>query len=198
MEDEKTEQTPEVGETKTEQIETEPVAEPETTIVSNASEGYGYNYASLADMARAGVKIPRMRLCRDNPDYLEFWDGSEWQLGAKIVQLPIKSMNVAQAYGAALTYARRYTVQMAQCVACDDDKSVEDTKADGSAKTTADAAPKKKNGVDFGEIRGAIKKCATIDELRSYWATLTLTRKQEEAILPDFLARKKALGAENE
>lgn len=104
-----------------------------SAIVSTASKAYGYNYASLADMARQGVKIPKMRLriernpitgARDGA-FLEYSDGQEWGIGAEIVIPEMKGMNAAQRYGSALTYARRYTVAMSQGIATDDDDAVE-------------------------------------------------------------------------
>ena len=100
-------------------------------IVANKSTGYGYKYSNLADLARDGVNIPKMRVKpTENGDYIEYYDETtkEWQLGARIVMFESKGMNAAQTYGAALTYARRYTVQMAESVACDDDDAVEKAK----------------------------------------------------------------------
>lgn len=107
----------------------------EATIVKNSSQGYGYKYSSLADLAKAGIKIPKMRISSEHPDFLEYQDeDGTWHMGSKIVVPEMKSCNEAQAYGSALTYARRYTVQMAMCVACDDDDAIE------AAKPTAQTA----------------------------------------------------------
>lgn len=103
------------------------MSENKTKVVKNASKAYGYNYSSLADMVNDGVEIPKMRIKPiEGQDYVEYFDGTEWQLGARVV-VPAnnKGMNEAQAYGAALTYARRYTTQMAEQVACDDDAKLE-------------------------------------------------------------------------
>lgn len=103
------------------------MSENKTKVVKTTTRAYGYNYASLADMAKDGVEIPKMRIKPVvGQDYIEYFDGTEWQLGAKIV-VPAsnKGMNEAQAYGAALTYARRYTVQMAMSLVCDDDSKLE-------------------------------------------------------------------------
>ncbi len=101
-----------------------------TKIIKNASHGYGYKYSSLADLAEAGVEIPVMRVKpTEFGEFIEYLDrDGNWQIGAKIVEFEAKGMNRAQMYGSALTYARRYTVQMAQSVACDDDKGVESSK----------------------------------------------------------------------
>lgn len=191
----------EVEQETSEPAEETPSEEPEpleavTTVVKNATSGYGYNYASLADIAKAGVKIPKMRICRENPDFLEYWDGADWQLGSRIIVPKMSGVNAAQAYGSALTYARRYTTQMAMSVACDDDKAVENTKSNGLPKGEGDEPKTKKgHGVDFDKIRAEIKDCDDLETLRLYWGTLSLTKKQEEAILPAFIARKKELGA---
>lgn len=102
----------------------------EAKVVKNASQGYGYKYSSLADLAEAGVDIPKMRVKpTEFGEFIEYLDkGGNWQIGAKIVEFEAKGMNRAQMYGSALTYARRYTVQMAEQVACDDDNGVETSK----------------------------------------------------------------------
>lgn len=99
-------------------------------VIKNASQGYGYKYSSLADLADAGVDIPKMRVKpTEFGEFIEYLDkDGQWQTGAKIVEFEAKGMNRAQMYGSALTYARRYTVQMAEQVACDDDKGVESSK----------------------------------------------------------------------
>lgn len=99
-------------------------------IVRNTSEGYGYKYSSLADLAEAGVDIPKMRIKpTEFGEFVEYLDANgEWQTGARVVPFESKNMNEPQAYGAALTYARRYTVQMAGSVACNDDDAVEKEK----------------------------------------------------------------------
>lgn len=95
-------------------------------IVKNDTRGYGYNYASLSDIALQGYEIPKMKTGTENgKEYVFFKDGDEWLRGAEIVIPQSKGMNEAQLYGSALTYARRYTVLMADCLATDDDIQVE-------------------------------------------------------------------------
>ena len=99
-----------------------------SSIVKAGSKGYGYNYASLTDIVNAGHDIPKMRIkAMDNGlQFIEYLDGNEWQLGAQIVtEFKGAGMNACQAYGSALSYARRYTAQMALSLAVDDDKNVE-------------------------------------------------------------------------
>lgn len=107
---------------------------------STAGSGsYKFSYASLSDMVKGGIDIPKMRITLVNDNqFIEYFDGKDWQLGAQIItDFESRGMNKAQAYGSALTYARRYTVQMAECVAVDDDKNVEVAGATSRAKQSA-------------------------------------------------------------
>ena len=70
----------------------------DSQIIKAASKGYNYNYASLADIAKAGKTIPKMRIKpTDNGDYIEYLDSDgEWQIGAKIVIPEMAKSNEAQ------------------------------------------------------------------------------------------------------
>ena len=97
-------------------------------IVAKDSKAYGYNYASLSDIAKQGFEIPKMKTGSENgKEYVYYLDKEvkQWFRGAEIVIPSTKGMNEAQQYGSALAYARRYTVLMADSLACDDDKKVE-------------------------------------------------------------------------
>lgn len=117
-------------------------------IVGNKSSGYNYKYTSLGDLVLAGVELPPMRVAvlvdnegkpvivNDQPmEYVEAFIerrdeqgrflGGEWLRGARVVIPSGNKMNEAQAYGAALTYARRYTALMLLGIACDDDNKIE-------------------------------------------------------------------------
>ena len=86
-------------------------------IVKNASQGYGYSYSNLADLAKAGVEIPVMKTQRvDGDEYVFALIDGEWIQGAKVIEMEMKGMNAAQAYGSALTYARRLFINVAFCV----------------------------------------------------------------------------------
>ena len=97
-------------------------------VVANTSKAYGYNYASLGDIANQGFEIPRMKTGTENEkEYVYCFDKEtkEWIRGAEIIVPNMKSMNEAQRYGSALTYARRYSVLMYLGLVCDDDKKLE-------------------------------------------------------------------------
>ena len=130
-----------------------------TQVVKNSSQAYGYNYASLSDIANAGFEIPKMRLKADQyGEFIEYFDGTDWQTGAKVVVPEMRGSNDAQRYGSALTYARRYTVQMALGLASEDDKDVETNSKERQAEN------QKANDarMDFDAIR---KKLDTLDSL---------------------------------
>lgn len=147
-------------------------------IVKNASKGYGYTYSNLADLAKAGIEIPPMKTQKVGEDEYVFAliDG-EWLQGAKVVEMEMKGMNQAQAYGSALTYARRYTVQLVKAIACDDDNAIEQ---DGANRKQAQAKPQQTNSanrLDFNSIRDTI---AMIDDLESLTAHYNKTIKQHK------------------
>lgn len=94
------------------------MSEKKENIVANTSKAYGYNYASLGDIALQGFKIPKMKTgTEDGKEYVFYYDTDlkEWIRGAEIV-VPENiitrdgknKMNSAQLYGSALTYARRF------------------------------------------------------------------------------------------
>lgn len=106
------------------------------------SGGYGFSYASLSDIAKAGHEIPKMRIkpTEDGRQFLEYKDGDDWLLGAQIItEFESPGMNACQAYGSALTYARRYTAQLALGLAVDDDKNVETAGAEQRSQSSAKA-----------------------------------------------------------
>lgn len=121
----------------------------EGKIVKNTSPAHNYKYSSLADLHKAGIDIPKMRVkATEYGEFIEYLDDKgEWQMGAKIVPIESKVMNPAQAYGASLTYARRYTVQMAEQVACDDDDAIEQD----------ETVKKSYGGISFDDIRAELK-----------------------------------------
>lgn len=146
---------------------------PTNKIVKNASKGYGYTYSNLADLARAGIDIPPMKTEKVGEDEYVFAKiGNEWVQGAKVVEMEMKGMNAAQAYGSALTYARRYTVQLVMGIACDDDDKIEQ---DGEARRKE----VKTNRIDFNEVREAIKIIDDVASLQDYYKSLGVEHMSE-------------------
>ena len=127
-------------------------------VLGNKSDGYKYHYTSLSDIVIAGYDLPPMRvatLTNNNGDpvivdgrpveYIEverrtIGNEIEWIRGARVV-IPKqaegakdnKTMNDAQLYGSAITYARRYTAMLFFGIACDDDDKLE-TKTQAEAQ----------------------------------------------------------------
>ena len=101
--------------------------------------GYGFSYASLSDIVKEGHALPKMRLkVIDGRQFIEYESAGEWLLGAEVItDFKSPGMNACQAYGSALTYARRYTAQLALGLAVDDDKNVETAGAMGREKAQA-------------------------------------------------------------
>lgn len=153
-------------------------------IIKNASTGYGYHYASLADFARQDVNIPQMTTkLIDGIEYVFYKEGEEWLQGARvIVEFESKGMNAAQAYGSALTYARRYTVALANGIATDDDDEVEKAKPVAS-----------KGKVDFAEVRAKVETINSLEELARYQASLNLTDTQWGYLKQAFTKRKELI-----
>lgn len=146
---------------------------PSNKIIKNASKGYGYTYSNLADLARAGIDIPPMKTEKVGEDEYVFAKiGNEWIQGAKVVEMEMKGMNAAQAYGSALTYARRYTVQLVMGIACDDDDKIEQ---DGEARRKE----VKTNRIDFNEVREAIKVIDDVASLQDYYKSLGVEHMSE-------------------
>lgn len=183
-------------------------------VVINSSQAYGYKYSSLADIANSGVKIPAMRVKpTEFGEYIEYKDEKgEWQLGAKVVIPEMKSCNAAQAYGSAITYARRYTVQLAMGIACDDDSKIEtqfpenksnyrktaqnNARATNARTQTAKPAPvptTKADEIFCVKVRSQLPKKKTVEELEAYWKELKLSQKYQAELKPYFAKRKEEI-----
>lgn len=114
-------------------------------VIKKNSKGYGYEYASLADLAEQGCEIPHTKIELDEgKQFLWFYDEEmkTWLRGAEIVIPEMAKANKAQQYGAALTYAFRYVTQMFNRVATGDDALVEDVDAKGESKSNKEASNK--------------------------------------------------------
>lgn len=134
-----------------------------TQVVKGKTSGHNHKYASLADIANEGHKIPKMRIKpTENGDYIEYLgDNNEWQIGARVVTPDMKGCNDAQKYGAAVTYARRYTVQLALGLAADDDDRIENQ----SAKDNDDLS---KRRLSFDEIKDKLGTLKTLTEVNAF------------------------------
>ena len=154
--------------------------EKETKVVKNISKAYGYNYASLGDIAKQGFEIPKMKTgSEDGKEYVYCYDAElkEWIRGAEIVVPNMKNMNEAQRYGSALTYARRYSVLMQLGLVCDDDKKLETQEPE-----------KKKSGIFDEPIHTNIKDMA--NEFRKLYS-----KEDQERILKGLnVARAEDIG----
>lgn len=157
-------------------------------IVKNASQGYGYSYSNLADLAKAGIEIPIMKTQRvDGDEYVFALIDGEWIQGAKVIEMEMKGMNAAQAYGSALTYARRYTVQLVKGIACDDDDKVE---ADGAAKRVDN----KNSKLDFDKIREQLDMLDDLASVKAYYEELKKIHQSpaQEKYINGMFNKKKA------
>ena len=146
---------------------------PKSQIVKNASRTNNYKYSNLADLARAGIEIPPMKVQKvDDDEYIFAKVGDEWIQGARIIPIESRMMNPAQAYGAALTYARRYTVQLIQAVACDDDDAIEQDK-----HITKPATQLKDTTTNFDAIQEAVNAIDDVESLNDYYKSLGVAKK---------------------
>ena len=153
---------------------------PSNKIVKNTSKAgdgrFGFNYASLADIQEQGFEVPKMRIrpifTPDGTtyvgDYMEYYDEvtKEWNLGSRIISEKMGSMNAQQSRGSSESYARRYTTLMALGLAGQDDKNVE---ADG-------IEVRKKNHIDFDQVREACQAIDDIESLEEYYKSLNVTK----------------------
>lgn len=168
----------------------------EKQVVKSNSPAYGYNYASLADIVNQGFKLPIMETRTMEGQTFMGWldEDKNWHQGAPIIVPEMKGMNAAQAMGSALTYARRYTAQMALGLACDDDAKLE------KAKPTSVSARVYSGGnkVDFNEIRAKVALIDSIEDLEKYWNELHLSSKQLEVVKPIFSKRRALIMAKEQ
>lgn len=144
------------------------MSEKKEQIVVTKSKAYGYNYASLGDIAQQGFTIPKMKTGTENgKEYVYCYDNEikDWIRGAEIVIPEMKGMNDSQKYGSALTFARRYSVMMVLGLVSDDDKKLE-----------TQAPPQKPNMWDGLEEDKSLKDLA--NEFRNLY-----TEEEQDRIL---------------
>ena len=142
---------------------------------SKAGSGnYQYTYSSLADFHKADVEIPQMRtVLKDGVEFVEYKDGDDWLQGARIVVTELRGMNACQSYGAALTYARRYTVALAKAIATDDDDKVEHESERQKTKTNYTKPFVEK---DYGNAMATDKQKAFLKKIASEEALQALQK----------------------
>lgn len=111
--------------------------ETKSRIIKKDSTGYGYKYASLADIVAQGYEIPKTRVVvEEGRDFIYFYDPEfkEWLRGAEIIIPEMKNANKAQLFGSALTYALRYTTILYNRLATSEDSIIDDIDDKGESK----------------------------------------------------------------
>lgn len=162
-------------------------------VIKNQSKAYNYNYTSLADIVNAGYDLPQMRIKpTENGDYIEYLDDKgEWQIGAKVVVPDMRGSNEAQKYGAAISYARRFTAQLYLKLATTDDQAVET-----QTKEQADDNEKQNAGrMSFDDIKAKLGTLKTATEVNAFAKEINdiypnPTDKQRWAIRSMFAVRR--------
>ena len=152
-------------------------------IVANTSKAYGYNYASLSDIANQGFTIPKMKTGTDGEkEYVYYYDAElkEWVRGAEIVVPEMKGSNSAQRYGSAITYARRYTTLLALSLACDDDKKIETQEPTDSKK--AERWQGLEQDLNIKDLADEFRKLYTQEEQDRILKGLKYTRAEDIGI----------------
>ena len=138
--------------------------------------GYGFSYASLSDIVKEGHALPKMRLkVIDGRQFIEYESAGEWLLGAEVItDFKSPGMNACQAYGSALTYARRYTAQLALGLAVDDDKNVETAGIMGREKASKSYTERPATDKQIATIRQMLG--ASADAVLKHNAPLTVSK----------------------
>ena len=153
-------------------------------IVANTSKAYGYNYASLSDIANQGFTIPKMKTGTDGEkEYVYYYDAElkEWVRGAEIVVPEMKGSNSAQRYGSAITYARRYTTLLALSLACDDDKKIETQEPTDTKK--AERWQGLEQDLNIKDLADEFRKLYTQEEQDRIFKGLKYTRAEDIGIV---------------
>lgn len=152
--------------------------------------GYGFSYASLSDIVKEGHALPKMRLkVIDGRQFIEYESAGEWLLGAEVItDFKSPGMNACQAYGSALTYARRYTAQLALGLAVDDDKNVETAGVMGREKTPKSYTERPATDKQISMIRQILG--ASADAVLKHNAPLTKSKASK--LIDAIMERKQA------
>lgn len=155
--------------------------------------GYGFSYASLSDIVKEGHALPKMRLkVIDGRQFIEYESAGEWLLGAEVItDFKSPGMNACQAYGSALTYARRYTAQLALGLAVDDDKNVETAGAMGRDKASKPYTERPATDKQIAMIRQILG--ASADAVLKHNSPLTMSKASK--LIDAIMERKQDKGS---
>lgn len=175
-------------------------------VLAKSTQGYGYKYTELAEinkaLGEAGMSyrqyVEPLVAGESVIDYIftilvdEKGEESEPIRGCRIVGGGV-GKNAAQDQGAAITYARRYSLMMALGLACEDDDA-----ANLSSKPTRQpkqaSAPAKGRGIDFQDLNTKVNACKSVDDLNKLWAAefgnRLLSPKQKDLVTNIFAGRK--------
>jgi len=155
--------------------------------------GYGFSYASLSDIVKEGHALPKMRLAViDGRQFIEYESAGEWLLGAEVItDFKSPGMNACQAYGSALTYARRYTAQLALGLAVDDDKNVETAGVMGRDKASKTYTERPATDKQIAMIRQMLG--ASADAVLKHNAPLTMSKASK--LIDAIMERKQDKGS---
>ena len=159
------------------------MSEKTDNLVVTNSKAYGYNYASLSDIAKQGFKIPKMKTGTENgKEYVFYYDTElkDWIRGAEIVVPEMKGSNSAQRYGASITYARRVTCQLALSLASADDEELE-TKSPTDAKK-AERWQGLQEDLNIKDLADEFRKLYTQEEQERILKGLKYTRAEDIGI----------------
>lgn len=172
-----------------------------TTIRKKSTAGNGkfsYKYTDLAtiheELEAQGITYNQYIEYNENAgaDYImtviHQGDKDQTFRGARVISAKaLTGGNIAQQYGAMLTYIRRYSLLMALGWACEDDDAE-------SIVIKPSTSQEKALRVDFDEVRSHIQTIETEDELNKYWVSLHLTEKQQSILKSSFAKRKAEIG----
>lgn len=147
----------------------EQVEKIDSTRISKNSQGHGYKYTDIAGiheyLESKGITYYQEIKSEDGVDYIyttPIIDGKEQpaRRGARMMDAVLaRNANPVQAYGAGLTYARRYSLLMAFGLATEDDDAasiVEPKTTKAQTQVASASRPKRKN--DEKKVRECMAK----------------------------------------